>query len=320
MTDALDLRQLEAFGAVMASGSITAAAQLLGRSQPGVTRQIQELETALGFGLLDRSGRGVVPTERGRLFHVEVDRHLAGLQQLRDRAGAIRRGETPPLEIAAIPAFATGLLTQAIAALPGIEDTAINLRAVGGEEVVALLLSRISDLGLCSLPLRSPGFDIHWVAEVDCVAVLRADDPLAEHAVLPLRGLDGRRLITTANPYRQRRHVDEALRAAGLSRQVPLDTNTSFSALGAVRAGLGIALIEPLTPTGAPLEGLVMRPIDVALPFRYGAVTTTGRTLPPLLRDLIALMPGLLMGLVPGLRMCEPNGAETLATELEPAS
>lgn len=317
MNDPLDPRQLEAFCAVVAVGGVTAAAQMLGRSQPAVTRQIQELEAALGFALLERNGRGVAPTERGKMFHVEVERHLAGLQRLSDRAGAIRSGAAASLEIAAIPAFAAGLVSQAIARLPDAGDIATHLRAVGGEEVVDLVLTRISDLGLCSLPVRRAGLEIHWAVEADCVAVLRGDDPLAGEDVLPLQALAGRRLITTANPYRQRRHVDEALRAAGLSRQTPLDANTSFSAMGAVRAGLGVALIEPLTPTGAPVEGLVIRRIDVSLPFRYGAITRAGASPSTLLRNLIDLLPELLAEKLPGFRVSDSRD-EMVAVDPEP--
>jgi DNA-binding transcriptional LysR family regulator len=312
MDDSLDLRQLEAFAAVISAGGITAAAQLLGRSQPTITRQMQDLEAQVGFPLLDRKGRRLVLTERGGLFHAEVERHLASLQHLRSRAVGILHGDTPALEIAAIPAFAAGLLTQAVARLPDAPGIRTHLQAVGGEEVVRLVLSRIADLGLCSLPLREPGLDVHFVVEVACVAVLRADDPLAQHTTLPLHLLADRRLITTANPYRLRRHVDDALRDAGLSRRQPLDTNTSFSAMGAVRAGLGIALIEPLTPTGAPVEGLVVRAIDQHLPFRYGAVTAAGRPVSALTLAVFAALRTVLAETVPGAVISAATGDEWL--------
>jgi DNA-binding transcriptional LysR family regulator len=276
------------------------------------------LETALGFALLERSGRRVTPTEQGRKFYIEVERYLAGLQQLSERAGAIRGGSAPALEIAAIPAFAAGLITQAVARLPGIEHVATHLRAVGGEEVVDLVLARVSDLGLCSLPVRSAGLHVHRVFEADCIAVLRSDDPLARLEVVPLQSLNGRRLITTANPYRQRRHVDDALRDVGLSRQTQLDTNTSFSAMGAVRAGLGVALIEPLTPAGAPVDGLVVRPIDVALPFRYGVISRVGVTPSPAMQDLIEILSAVLVEKVAGLRISELADDEIPAIDAKP--
>lgn len=52
----LEVRQLEAFAAVMSAGSITEAARLLGRSQPAVTRLIQDLEADTGDALPHRSG------------------------------------------------------------------------------------------------------------------------------------------------------------------------------------------------------------------------------------------------------------------------
>ena len=61
----MDIRQLEAFVAVMTIGSITGAAKLLARSQPAISRQIQDLELDLGEALLHRNGPKVTPTELG---------------------------------------------------------------------------------------------------------------------------------------------------------------------------------------------------------------------------------------------------------------
>ncbi|WP_330873452.1 LysR family transcriptional regulator [Rouxiella chamberiensis] len=61
----LDLRQLEAFSAVISSGSVTAAAKVLQRSQPAVSRLIQDLENAIGYPLFVRNGPRIHPTETG---------------------------------------------------------------------------------------------------------------------------------------------------------------------------------------------------------------------------------------------------------------
>lgn len=106
----MEIRQLEAFAAVMTSGSVTAAGRLLGRSQPAITRLIQELESEIGFALFARSGPRVSPTERGFLLYEEVEHALVGLQQIRARAAEIAREENRSLQIAATPALAAGLL------------------------------------------------------------------------------------------------------------------------------------------------------------------------------------------------------------------
>ena len=64
----MEIRQLEAFAAVLTAGSVTAAGRLLDRSQPVVSRQVQELEQALGFNLFLRTRPQVTLTEKGREF------------------------------------------------------------------------------------------------------------------------------------------------------------------------------------------------------------------------------------------------------------
>uniref|UniRef100_UPI0013D36486 LysR family transcriptional regulator n=1 Tax=Klebsiella pneumoniae TaxID=573 RepID=UPI0013D36486 len=77
---------------------------LVGRSQPAVTRLIQDLETELTFALFDRSGPRLAPTEKALQFHAEVERSLAGMRNIQSRAEAIARGKAVRVEVAAIPA------------------------------------------------------------------------------------------------------------------------------------------------------------------------------------------------------------------------
>lgn len=312
MDDLADVRRLEAFTAVMSAGSITGAARLTGRSQPAVTRLIQELETALGFSLLHRSGPRVFPTARGVRFHQEAERVLVSLRQIGARAAAIAREEPGPIEIAAIPALAVGLVPAALARLGAGLPGEIHLHSLSAEQVVQAVLSRRAEIGFASLPVDHPGLETHWVAEAPCVAAMAAGDALAGQGVVALHELASRRLLTVVNPFRLRRRVQAALDRVGARPASIMSTNASLTALGLVRAGLGVAVIEPVTAYGVPVEGVVVRALDVSIPFMWGVVTPFGRPLDGAVAALIEAAREV-AGLLPGLRLRDPDDREAIA-------
>lgn len=61
----MNSRQIETFVAVMKAGPISRATELLGVTQPGVSRTIADLETSVGFLLFDRVRNRIVPTPEG---------------------------------------------------------------------------------------------------------------------------------------------------------------------------------------------------------------------------------------------------------------
>lgn len=314
MNDALpDARKLEAFAAVMSAGSITAAARLIGRSQSVVTRMIQELEDELGYALLHRHGPRIAPTPQGVRFHDEAERVLVSLRQLRARAEAIRHDARAPIEIAAIPALAAGLVPAALARLGDALPDEVHVQSGSAEQVVQSVLGRRAEIGLTSLPVEHSGLDTHWIGEAPCVAALAADDPLAAEATVPLASLAGRRLLTMANPFRLRRRVQGALAAAGVAPRAVIAVNASVTALLLARAGLGIAIVEPATAYGAPLQGGAVRPLDIGIPFLWSVVTAAGRPLPAALVALVAALRAVAEERLPRFRLRDPSDPAGLA-------
>ncbi|MER9971502.1 LysR family transcriptional regulator [Mesorhizobium sp. M0060] len=297
----------------MSAGSMTGAARLLGRSQPAVTRLIQDLEADIGYALLHRSGPRISPTSRGVLFHAEVERHLLGLAHIRERADAIGLDEPPTLTIAATPSLATGILPQALAAVaPGLLPRHLHVQALAAENVVQSVLARSADFGISSLPLEHPGLDVHWVADAPCVVVVGASDPLAGRDVVRLADLVDRCIVTLANPYRLRHRVDEALARAGVTPQRIIDVNASMTALTLVRSGLGVAIVEPATACGVPLEGIVMRMLDHTIPFVFGAISPAALPLSPTAAAVIEAARAVSLAM-PGCRLHDSSGSEALA-------
>lgn len=286
----MEIRQLQAFAAVMSSGSITGAARLLSRSQPAVTRLVQELEAQIGYPLFSRNGPRVTPTEQGFLLYEDAERALASLRQIQARADGIARGDAQPLVLAATSALAVGLMPQA---LRRVESQAgarpVQLRTAAPEHVLHAVMTGAVQLGASSLPLAHQGLHVHWIGQLSCVAVLPQDDPLAAHDTVSLADLAQRRLITMSDPSRLRHRLDAVLARANASperRDNLIETNSSINAQAMVRAGLGVAVLEPLTSHGAPLEGVAIRPLDTDIPFYFGVITPQSRPLTPGMRAM----------------------------------
>lgn len=329
----LDTRQLEAFVAVVSIGSMTGAAKALGRSQPVVTRLIQELEAELGFALLHRNGPRISPTQQGVAFYEQAELILGGLRTIGERARTIASAAPQPIEIAALPSLSASLMPLSLAALAkaGGGATAgeggdamaglpgrLHLRSAPTESIVQAVVERTADLGLPSLPLDNPGVEVHWTAEVPCVAVLARSHPLAGRTSLTPADLAGERLITSHNPYRLRLSVNRAYEAFGVTPPGVIDSNSSPVSIALARQGLGVAIVESLTTQGLPVADVAVIPLGFHIPFRFGAITAAGRPLPPLVEKLIADLALQAEAHVPGFRRLAGQAASELPSETPP--
>lgn len=87
----MNIHDLEAFVAVVETGSVVGASARLNLTQPGVTRRVQNLEERLGAALLDRQSKPLKPTPAGREAYEHGRRVLRSLDDL--RAGVSPNGE-----------------------------------------------------------------------------------------------------------------------------------------------------------------------------------------------------------------------------------
>src|SRR5437764_1621204 len=107
----MELRHLRYFVAVAEEENVSRAALKLHVSQPGLSRQIRDLEDELGFLLLRRSAKSVRLTEAGRVFLKEaravIQRAADGVEAARAVAtgggGEIHVGYAPSLTARILP-------------------------------------------------------------------------------------------------------------------------------------------------------------------------------------------------------------------------
>src|SRR5690606_18599470 len=111
---AMNFRQLEAFREVMRCGTVSRAAEIMGITQPAVSRSIAELEAAVDFPLFDRVKGRLVVTPEGQSFFRDVDASFVGLDRLRAAAARIRDFGSGNIRAACLAALGSTLLPRAI--------------------------------------------------------------------------------------------------------------------------------------------------------------------------------------------------------------
>src|SRR6266700_5404265 len=108
----INSRQVEAFRAMMLTGSVTESAKLMAVTQPAVSRLLRDFRVLLKMELFERRGSGLVPTASATALYMEVERSFVGLDRIATAAEEIRGRRTGTLRIAALPALSNGYLPR----------------------------------------------------------------------------------------------------------------------------------------------------------------------------------------------------------------
>ncbi|MDE1180069.1 LysR substrate-binding domain-containing protein [Paraburkholderia sp.] len=110
----LKLQQLILIAKVIDSGSLLRAAKELGMTQPAISKAVQELEAFFSAPLFERTNRGVVPTELGRLLGRRAKSMSTELRYLTDEINALQGGTAGHLIVGTLIVASARLLPVAI--------------------------------------------------------------------------------------------------------------------------------------------------------------------------------------------------------------
>ncbi len=284
-------RHIEVFRAVMTAGSVTSAAALLHTSQPTLSRDLARLEQLLGYALFERERGRLRATARARMLFDEVERSFQGLARVVERAQALGRSEDAELSLLSLPALSHALLPGALQSLLADHPSArVAITPAEPPLLDAWMSEQRFDLGLAELATPLPGVRVEPVLQADEVAALPADHPLASRQRLALRDFAGQDFISLADDDPYRREIDARFEASGVARRLRLQTHSAVAVCELVRAGLGIAIVNPLTAAACAGLGLVVRPLAVSIPYRVSALIPLHRPAQPLVDALLSAL------------------------------
>jgi LysR family transcriptional regulator, cys regulon transcriptional activator len=261
----MNFQQLRSFRQTVREGyNLTLVAETLHTSQPGVSRQLKELEEELGVELFVRAGRRFLGlTAPGEAVLPIVERLLQEADNLR-RAGAdFAAADTGVLTIAATHTQARFVLPSAV---KDFRDThprvALHLQQGSPRQIAQQLLAGDVDLGIATEALAEyPGLLALPCYRWTHVVVVPVAHPLAQDLSagrpLTLQRLAAFPLVTYEPGYTGRGHIDEAFAKAGLTVDFTLQAMDADVIKTYVELGLGVGVIASMAFDEARDTGLV---------------------------------------------------------------
>jgi DNA-binding transcriptional LysR family regulator len=254
----MNTRDLEAFLAVIETGSIMAAAARLNVTQPGVTRRVQNLEEQLGTALFERPAKPLRPTLAGREAYEHGRRVLQSIDDLRSSAapngavrGELRIGVSLDLSEAALAGPIDGLR----AAFP---DLSVRITTGWSPGLLDEVLRNQIDAAALNLPdgTRPPEeLTADAIAEQPVLIVGARDLDLP--ATPTLRDLARYAWVVGQTGCGFRTTLRRRFEAEGLSFTVGVEAPSTDLRLSLAARGIGLTLVTPARLIRSPFRAQV---------------------------------------------------------------
>jgi DNA-binding transcriptional LysR family regulator len=262
-----DLNLLRALDALLATGSVTAAAERLHLSVPATSHTLARAREALGDPLFVRAGRRLTPTPRALAMKPVIARLLAEADALAAAPGerdfaTLERSFVVRAPDGLVVAFAAALAQALREALP---RATLHFVPEAHGDRGALREGRI-DLDIGSFTAHDPEVEMTLLSQHAPLGAVCAGHPLARGR-RTLQRYAGATHVAVMQRSGEASVVDDALAQRGLTRMIALTVPSSYAALVvAARSTFVATASERIVRAMAPALGLVAFELPLELP------------------------------------------------------
>ena len=243
----LNLRQIEAFNAVMQTGSVSRAAKRLFISQPAVSKLIQNLEYSTGIQLFDRAPGKITPTAEAILLFEEVERVFRGLSSLEDFAEDIRTLHRGSLRIGVMPALSIGFIQEILVNFTNVYPlTRVAIHARSTMKLVEWLAGWHIDVAISSHQIVHPEVHQASLCHQPYVCVMPRGHALSEKTCLTISDLANERFIAFSTGADTHQMIEQLFVDAGIRRKIVFEASMAPTICAMVARGLGVSILNPL--------------------------------------------------------------------------
>lgn len=240
----MTLEDLRVFVAVCQAASVSGAAQVLRKSQPGVSQHLARLEKELEIPLLERRARGVVPTPAGAALLHGAAQSLAELSAARARIDALRSGTAGTLSLVTGGTTLKHFMQRALQQFR-VRFPQVLVRFHQGHsttQCLEALRAQALDLGLVTMLPSVGHIEQKPILRMRQSLLLDAQHPWAGRVRVALADLDELELISVAPHGVSSSLLREDLSARGIVPHTTMTVEDWDLAYVLVRLGLGGAV------------------------------------------------------------------------------
>jgi DNA-binding transcriptional LysR family regulator len=287
----VNIRQLEAFRALMIAGTAKGAARLLGISQPAISKLIEQSEKNLRLTLFDRSRGRLTPTPEARLLFEEVERTFIAVDKVHEIASDIKTANAGSLTIAALPALGLGLIPKAVARFHlAHAATRISISIQTSAKIEESAAAQHIDFGIAEFPFARLGMETEDFCRVEHVLGVPASHPLAKRRIVKPEDLAGSPFISLTRSTVGRHMIDQVFVQAQVERNMMVEAQFAAVIASMIAQGVGVGLIDPFTAADFRDKGVVALRFEPKIEFHVGILHPTHRPMSRVAREFLAVL------------------------------
>lgn len=286
----LRFRQLQAFHAIIETGTVTGAAESLGISQPGISNLLAQLERETGLMLFERLQGRLVATPEAELMHREIDTVVRGLDHVTQTVVDLQNKQAGQLQIASQHSMSFGFVPKLIAEFSKTRpDMNISFQSQYSSKIQEWILSGLFEIGICEMPLL---YDtLHsYPMHVETRIALHKDNPLQRYDVLTPDLLRNESFLVMGPDHITQRRLREVFENSDVPLKVRVHSHLFKNLLAFVKEGMGVALLDRFGLEFDYDDRFVARRLDPPIVMDMAVITSATRPLSQLGKEFLELL------------------------------
>jgi DNA-binding transcriptional LysR family regulator len=273
----LRFRQLQAFHAIIETGTVTSAAALLGISQPGVSNLLSQLERQTKLKLFERVKGRLVSTPEANVIYRETDTVIRGLDHVSQAVMDLRNKKAGHLQVASPHSMSFGFMPKLISRFAKDRpDMIISFQSQYSAKIQEWVLTGLFEVGVCEMPPLYDGLNYHPI-HVETLLAIPEGSPLAKHDILTPELLADEPFIVMGPDHMSHRRIREAFHNAGIPLRIRVHSHLFKNLLSFVKEGMGVSIIDRFGLDFDNEGGFITRPFEPAKKSDMAVITSKTR-------------------------------------------